>query len=360
MDVLRYSATNAEAYLITQCIEKTACVPIRSTCLSNSNTCLSTLCSQVSALQSTAAAIGPEASCWTSTIEPSLLRNPAQTALWACIPTGSGWTAGFKVCRCAGNAQFNYGRSCSWTVPAGVTCARFQLWGAGGGGSGGACCSSNPFGSTGAYASVIIPVTAGQTYTICSGCALACYPCRFAANRFPGCPSYVQGTGLINFCANGGQGRMGIWSISYGRRNPRRMAQVASNYAGWTMCNGGSHFCSVGSCASCGEIPYVPGASYFGATTSNALVYGIRGIWNRACWDTAANGYFIHPPIYGFESTSQCCFSYSGQCRGVCFSACCGYLQIPGAGGAPNISKSNNYGGCGDMGRAGMVCICYK
>lgn len=360
MDVLRYSAVQAEAYLTQQCIEKAACIPVRTTCLSNSNTCLSNLCTQTTVLQATLASVGPETSCWTQVIEPCLLRTPEATSLWSCIPTGSGWTGGFKVCRCAGNPQFNYGSCCQWIVPGGVTCARFQIWGAGGGSGAAACCAGSPFGSTGAYASVIIPVTAGQSYTLCAGCALACYPCRFAQGRYPGCPSWVQGTGLNNFCAEGGQGRIGVWMQMYGRRVTNRFANIGCDPAGGSLCCLGSHFCNLG-CATCGEIPYVAGASYYGSTTNNSIVYGIRGMWPRACYDAALCGYFIHPPIYGFESTSQCCWIFSsGNCRGSVFSACCAYLQIPGAGGAPSISRNNNYGGCGDMGRTGMVCVCFK
>jgi len=360
MDVLRYSATNAETYLRTQCTEKTTCLPTRTTCLSNSNACLSTVCSQVSALQATAAAVGPEAGCWATFIEPCLLREPFRTAFWSCIPAGSGWTGGIRVCRCAGNPIFNYGSCCAWTVPGGATCARFQIWGAGGGSGAAGCCGGSVFGSTGAYASVIIPVSAGQVYTLCAGCAFQCFPTRLSGTgRFPGCPSFVLGTGLSNFCANGGQGRMGTWMQMYGRRNPRRLANVAWNY-GWCLCGQGTYFCAATSNSrSNGEIPYVAGASYFGSTTNNSLVYGIRGMWNRACWEPF-QGYFVHPPIYGFESTSQCCFTWTATCCGRTCSACCGFLAIPGAGGVPSTSTFQNYGACGDMGKGGMVCVCFR
>ncbi len=360
MDVLRYSATQAQTYLATQCTQKAACIPTLQTCLTNTNSCLSTVCSQYTALQATAASVGPEAACWLCVIEPSLLRCPQQTSLWSCIPTGSGWTAGFKVCNTT--ASFNYGRCCQWTVPAGVTCARFQLWGAGGGSGVGRCCGGSPFGSSGAYASVSIPVQAGWTYTLCAGCAFCCYPCGCAQSRLPGCPTWVTGCGLNNVCANGGQGRLSIWMQAFGKPVPCRLSGLLGVNGGASICCGGSYFCGPAGCSMCGEIPYVPGASYFGSTTNNSPVYGIRGMWPRACWDTGYCGYYIHPPIYGFESTSQCCWCWtsSSTCCGRVFSACCAYLQIPGAGGAPSMSKTTNYGLCGDMGRMGMVCVCYK
>jgi hypothetical protein len=82
-------------------------------------------------------------------------------------------------------------------------------------------------------------------------------------------------------------------------------------------------------------------------------------MWNRACWEPF-QGYFVHPPIYGFESTSQCCFTWTATCCGRTCSACCGFLAIPGAGGVPSTSTFQNYGACGDMGKGGMVCVCFR
>lgn len=361
MDVLRYSATNACSYLQTQCTQKAACIPTRVTCLSNLNSCLGTKCSELAQVQSTANSVDPEATCWVQCIEPCLLRLPQTTSLWACIPQGTSWTGGLKVCRCAGNSQFNYGSCCLWTVPGGATCVRFQIWGAGGGSGSQQCCGGSPFGSTGAYASVLLPVSAGWQYTLCAGCALACYPSRRAEGRYPGCPSFVQGCRLVNFCAQGGQGRMGNWMAAYGKRNTYRLSSAACNYAGSCFCCFGSQYCFINSCATCGEIPHVPGASYFGATTTNAIVYGIRGMWPIICYDTNHYGYQIHPPIYGFEGSTCCCQTWTtGTCCGKVFSACCGRLQVPGAGGWATIAMGGSYGTCGDMGKSGMVCVSWK
>ena len=361
MDVLRYSATQAESYLTTQCSLNASCIPALQTCLVNRNQCLTTVCNQFLQVQASASTFDAAATCWVQVIEPCLLRQPSSTALWACIPTGSGWTGGFKVCRCAGNPQFNYGSCCAWTVPGGVTCARFQIWGAGGGSGAGHCCGGSPFGSTGAYASVIMPVTAGNTYTLCAGCAFACYPTRRNLGRVPGCPSWVQGAGLCNFCANGGQGSLGVWMAQQGKRSICKLAAfTALNYQGPCICCFGSHYCAQVN-ATCGVIPYVAGASYFGTTTTRSIVYGIRGMWPRFCHDTNHFGCQTHAPIYGFESTSQCGFCWtSGTCCGRVFSACCGQLQVPSAGGWGSIGMGGSYGVCGDMGKAGMVCVCFK
>ena len=166
---------------------------------------------------------------------------------------------------------------------------------------------------------------------------------------------------MTNFCAQGGQGRMGVWMQMYGKRCAFRFSNITQESAGSCLCSSGSYACFISSCATCGEIPYVAGASYYGSTTNNSIVYGIRGMWPVTCYDTTLCGYTIHPPIYGSESTTQCCLPFnSGTCCGRVRSACCAYLQVPGAGGAPSISRSTNYGHCGDMGRGGMVCVCFK
>ena len=91
---------------------------------------------------------------------------------WCKIPQMTGATGSVKVCDASG--YYRCGASCTWTVPAGVTCAQFQLWGPGGGSMAPCCCGLQPFGSTGAYATAIMPVTAGNVYTLCAGCAQCC------------------------------------------------------------------------------------------------------------------------------------------------------------------------------------------
>lgn len=348
MDVLAYSAFNQQVTLNQQITAKTSC--------------LSTKCSEVAALTATAAGFTPAALCWVQCIEPCLLRTPVTgVSYWSQIPSLTGASQGFKVCDV--NAQFNCGATCTWTVPAGITRARFQLWGAGGGSGVGCCCGGSPFGSTGAYASVIIPVTAGNTYTICSGCAFCCFPSVGGVGRMPGCPSWVTGTGLCNFCAMGGQGKLGNMMTALGALNPNRLQNPICSNSGPCFCDGGGYFCFASSCASCGIIPYAPGAAYFGttnSTTTPSIVYGIRGSWPLVCITTNNYGYQCHPPIYGFESTSQCNPSYSsGNCCGCVCRASCSVLQVPGAGGFYSHQMGGGTGGCGDMGRMGMVCVTY-
>jgi len=352
MDVLAYSAFNQQVLLNQSIVEKTSC--------------LATKCSETAALQAAAAGFDAAAVCWVRCIEPCLLRRPFEgfsSGYWSCIPSLTGASQGFKVCDTS--TQFNCGATCTWTVPSGVTRARFQLWGAGGGANKAPCCCGDaPFGSTGAYASVIIPVTAGCSYVICSGCAFCCFGSTTSgAQRIPGCPSWVTGPGLCNFCANGGQGALGHWMSAYGGSLSGPCYLGTLNCTGQSICNQGGDTCMTGSCSSGGIIQYTPGASYFGTTTSvtsPSIVYGIRGMWPLMCWSTNNYGYQCHPPIYGFESISRCNPSYSsGNCCGYRCRAECNILQVPGAGGFYSHAMGGGNGLCGDMGRMGMVCVTY-
>jgi hypothetical protein len=350
MDVLAYSAFNQQVTLNQQLIAK--------------NSCLATKCVETVALQASAVGLSTAAVCWVQCIEPCLLREPYQSSLWSCIPDLTGATLGFKVCN---TSCFNCGFCCQWTVPAGVTRARFQLWGAGGGSSVGRCCGGSPFGATGAYASVIIPVTAGDTYTLCAGCAACCRTCTnnysLPGGRCGGCQSFVVGNGLCNFCANGGPGRMGNWMAAYGKTNTNRLSSIAAESAGSCFCCFGAFYCYSNSCATCGQIPFVPGASYFGTTTSTtspSIVYGIRGMWPSISYDTNHYGTQCHPPVYGFPSTSCCSFCWTSSCCGNGFGAASGYMQVPGAGAFATTTFSGcTCGQCSDIGKMGMVCVTY-
>ena len=314
------------------------------------------------------AAFSSQNLCWLTTVEPLLLKQ-MNVSCWCYIPglpsdSGSGATNGLKVCNIC--PQFNCGECCLWTVPAGASKIRFQMWGAGGGSGAGCCCGGSVFGSTGAYASVMIPATPGCQYTVCSGCAYCCFPTTTTGSgRMPGCPSYVQGYGLENVCASGGQARMGEWMGMYGKANTYRMSHISHPDAGPCFCNTGADYCFHNSCATCGQIPYVPGADYYGTvdhpSSTGDMVHGIRGYWPSICFDTNNYGHQCHAPIYGFASSTCCSPSWtSGTCCGKNCSAGNGYMQVPGAGGFYSHMMGGSNGICGDMGRMGMVCISWE
>ena len=94
---------------------------------------------------------------------------------------------------------------CQITVPANVNCIQIDMWAAGGNSWGANCCGGSHFGHTGGFVSIVMPTCSGWNYTLCAGCAYCCYPSHSGGAQ-NGCQSYVTGTGLTNFCAEGGQG----------------------------------------------------------------------------------------------------------------------------------------------------------
>jgi hypothetical protein len=107
----------------------------------------------------------------------------------------------------------NAGSAQTWTVPDGVTCATFELWGGGGAGSPSCCCTcyfGNP-GGGGGYAMKAIPVTPGAQYAITVGQG-GCGNMSWYSSNACGCQgltTYITGANLTNLCAVGGQG--GAW-----------------------------------------------------------------------------------------------------------------------------------------------------
>ena len=347
MDVLRYSAANAKTYLEGQISEKT-------TCVTDLNACYQLLAPNVSTLT-------PQYRCWKETIEPFLQKLPHCCTCWSFIEQGTGWVDGFKVC--GSDQNYSQGASRVWSVPEGISCVRFQIWGAGAApGSGGMCCSISPFGDTGAYASIIMPVSQGESYSMCSGCApRTCAYCAYGCQRTYGFPSWITGPGLCNFCVQGGIGNMGLEMYCSGRVGACACyyGSKISPCCGYAQCGQGSFGCwSATGRGTCGNLCFRPGANYFGGSLRGA-VYGIKGIFSEVCSCGNNNGsYFRHPPVYGFTAMCQC---FTTGCCGRAFQACCGFLQIPGAGGFFSVATSGWTGLYGDCsGRFGMVCVSYK
>ena len=305
--------------------------------------------------------------------------------LWCAIPktaaSGASWTGGVTVCDTSG--YYRCGASCTWTVPSGVTCARFQIWGAGGASGIGCCCGYGIAGGTGAYASVIIPVTAGQSYTLCAGCAYCCFP-GFNAQVNPGCQSYVQGAGLTNFCAMGGEGCLFKRGCSHGCQGwcimeadfrsqvgccLRWMGMCPINQPGymdvclsthvdayaWPRERNRMHFPMIRSSE----------RKYYGSAT-NGSVYGYNGMYPQF-FTGDSSGMRVcstHPPVYGWLG----CCDYLGSSKdgctysigGCCHSAYNGFGQVPSRGGS-YVMKCGGYTStpCGDAGKFGMVCVSY-
>jgi hypothetical protein len=107
--------------------------------------------------------------------------------------------------------------TCTWTVPAGVDGVTFEIWGGGGGGASGYCecdCRIRTGGGAGGgYSSITIPVTSGSTYDMTMGnggvASSGDGGPESSGNGSRGCnggKTFITGTGLTNFCAEGGQG----------------------------------------------------------------------------------------------------------------------------------------------------------
>lgn len=314
-------------------------------------------------------------------------RCPSNTTLWntyipMCITSGTV----LNVCDTTGN--FRCGACCQWTVPAGVTRAQFQLWGAGAGTGGGSCCNRVLPGSTGAYAIVTIPVTAGCQYTICAGCALSCYsqdPSAFSGcNITDGCASFVTGFGLTNLCAEGARGGMCHFACNWGTSktslgsisdSPLSLVAQGIQNSRYTFCGSGS--------AACGSttglnIPILRSdRTFYGNTAFTGInVCGLPSMSAGICINTSAHGFHLPPPVVtpqcatlpvvdtSFTSNNLFCQVFtSGTCGGWCCSAIssnstCPLFRWPGQGGV-GVHALGGSCMCGDAGRMGMVKVTY-
>ena len=231
----------------------------------------------------------------------------------------------------------NGGRCCLWTVPAGTTMIRFEATGGGGSGSIGACCSNGIPGGTGAYAVKTLCASGGQftpgstQYTICAGGSTRCSCCRqctaCACCGVRGCRSFVSGSSMSNFCAEGGS-------------------------HGWHQCTGGCHSCSQqrqwvnacwGTCACFRDADF----GIMGNQASRQNNNECRGDW----WQYSASTVGPWGGGAGQKGTDQCTGS-------PWFQGCClGHPVFPGGGGfAPFTDGSCCWGG---WGYGGLVVVSY-
>lgn len=302
-----------------------------------------------------------------STVQSQLSACPTNTSLWSNLPLLSSPTG----CLCVIDSdvtRLRCGVCCQWTVPGGATVAQFQLWGPGGGSGSGCCCGGSPFGATGAYATIIIPVTAGWTYTLCAGCACCCYAARAQNSGYKSCPSFVTGCGLCNICAEGAcVGMYRQMAILKGTGTTCRYQNPQCTDSGACMCNAGTDYCFTNSCATCGLVPYTPdpAATYYGCHTNGTRALGLPSVWPEGCFDTNHYGYFRTPPAIGVCHTAQsgtpCCASWtSSSCGGAQCGACQGSFRYPGMGGTMTHAMGGCITLCGDAGRAGMVRVTWK
>jgi hypothetical protein len=282
-----------------------------------------------------------------------------------------------KVCGASGAWACGLGASCTWTVPAGATQVKFQVWGAGMGSNPACCCGGAPFSSTGGYAEMVISATPGEQYSICAGCSCQRSCC---SNETPGCgcasgvtgPGIccLQGSGVGCYTANCNnmnfmRCQIGVGSACYRFQNP----YCTDSGPCWCSQN---EYCFSNSCATCGVVPAYPACceptSQSCATLTRAIKDGPQhvmfGIIGGGCLDTNNYGYHVRPPIInsdtGLQFTDGCTIqtfssgSTCGGCNGWQWGASAWH---PGHGGAGTHVMGGDNTHKGDYGRAGMVQV---
>jgi len=306
--------------------------------------------------------------------------NTAVLSSWYGIGGGSvqGARYGSDYIKVCGSSWLSgEGATCTWTVPAGATQAKFQAWGAGRGSNPGCCCGGQNFSSTGAYAEIEISVTPGDQYVVCAGCSCTRYCC---SNQVPGhgCMSGVTGNGICCFKADGAHcyqencDSLNANRCCYGAGSAcRRFQNPWCTSSGICWCGLGE-YCYDNSCDTCGVIPTYPNKCYVCgcscATTTAKIADGCKntifGLIGGGCLDTNNYGWHIRPPVInsdtGLEWTGGCynqSFS-SGTCCGGCHGA--SWNWHPGHGGAGTHIMGGTTNHKGDTGRGGMVQISWQ
>ena len=219
------------------------------------------------------------------------------------------------------------GVSCSWTVPAGTSRATFEVWSGGGSGGGGCqccCCKHSLGGAGGTYAIKSIPVSPGDTYTICAGGTYRCSAVRQCVGGM-GCASYVTGPGLSNFCAQGG-------------------------CSGW-VCEGDAWGPRTGrACANCGCC----GCGFHGADFGIMGTVGMRtGGGGYNCRRKSAQG--GNPPVIG---------QWGNVSASEAWCSCACYIKWPAGGGMSAVGTYGcyTYANCcnaGGQGGSGIVKVTF-
>jgi hypothetical protein len=205
-----------------------------------------------------------------------------------------------------------------WTVPAGVTSVKVEVWG-GGGGGGGAYWGSGGGGGGGAYKTGILTVSAGQTYTITIG---AGGTVGSNANGNTGGVTTFTGTGGT-VTANGGTG---------GNRGN------IANGTGGTGGTGGTYDGGDGGTSS-GN-----GVGGGGGAGNNA----IGGDGGNAATGTGGAGNPNASPYIGGNGGAYITSNANGNAG-----------NVPGGGGGGARSASSTTSRSGGVGGAGQVVITY-
>ena len=281
-----------------------------------------------------------------------------------------------KLKVCGNNWVCGEGASCTWTVPAGASKAKFQVWGAGQGSNPGCCCGGASFGETGAYAEMVINVTPGTQYSVCAGCSCSRFCCSSETPGY-GCMSGVTGPGICCLKADGGHCYQANCDDMNAMRTSIGAGGVCHKFQNPYCTDSGPCWCSYGeycysnSCATCGVVPVYPSCCGYNngcscATEAAAVKHGptmvMKGLHGGGCLDGSNYGYHIRPPVIDADTGLE----YAGGCRCQTFtsgSECGGCLAAgnwswhPGYGGAGTHVMGGANSHKGDTGRGGMVQV---
>ena len=259
----------------------------------------------------------------------------------------------------------NQTRCCLWTVPEGVYCATFEVWGGGGQGAPACCCTcyGGPPGAPGGYTTKTIAVKPGWQYTLCVGgggfnnCwnANQINPCSCR-----GCYSFVSGCGIGSFgCrsfANDCCLSMSCYPCQAQQARPSvGLFADGGNGAGWCNdCSGAFGACTGGWFQS----PFKCGCAFGGDINIKG-----KGQWMLSCHEncilTMGPGAFGAPDQW---TGRQCCCYQCGQGRcGACGSCgCCGGFPGGGGGVMTMLGDSHQDGcACAGMGGNGLIKITF-
>lgn len=187
-----------------------------------------------------------------SDVQPNLMANQDdQSDFFFKLRADGGTAHGYTMADSGGSSGIepNHYFTYHWEVPTGVTNATFHAWGAGGSGAPGYLCSQGIPGGSGAYSYKTIDVTPGDTYTLCLADGITrCCTRMFCDDGSTvltdggagtvlrgqrGMKAYVTGTGLTNFCSEGGNpgigkccGMFGSNSMYYGSNDACRVIRM--------------------------------------------------------------------------------------------------------------------------------------
>lgn len=258
----------------------------------------------------------------------------------------------------------NRTRCCLWTVPEGVYCATFEVWGGGGQGAPGCCCScyAGTSGSPGGYTTKTIAVKPGWQYTLCVGGGgfNACWNAnQISACSCRGCFSMVSGCGIGSFGNNPLTNNccLGFACAPCQTMQARpSVGLLAEGGIGAGWCNDCGSF---GACTGGWfQSPFKCGCAHGGDINIKG-----KGQWILTCHENCMLS--MGPGTFGAPDNwtgRQCCCYQCGQgrCGGCGSCGCCGGFPGGGGGTITMVGDTHCDGcACAGMGGNGLIKITF-